>query len=151
MQGGSHFSYNAVNFHPEVRIYWKTLPLAGWQSLFLHGSKLPTWSEILLKNLILARWQSLFLHCSNLPWTRQKKRNLNRSLQLVWTTRKKERPTWLWTEETEVCHKLTHRTGTYHGLSRARLHFGPCYWSIFLNVYLKEIFFYFGEVGQWKE
>ncbi len=55
MQGGSHFSYNAVNFHPEVRIYWKTLPLAGWQSLFLHCSKLPSWSENLLKNLTTCR------------------------------------------------------------------------------------------------
>ncbi len=35
--------------------------------------------------------------------------------------------------------------GTYRTLSRARLHFGPCYWSIFLNVYLKEFFFHFGE------
>ncbi len=28
-QGAGHFSYIVVNFHPEVRIYWKTLPLAG--------------------------------------------------------------------------------------------------------------------------
>ncbi len=35
--------------------------------------------------------------------------------------------------------------GTYRTLSRARLHFGPCYWSIFVKVYLKEFFFHFGE------
>ncbi len=33
--------------------------------------------------------------------------------------------------------------GTYRTLSRARLHFGTCYWSIFLNVYLKDFFFSF--------
>ncbi len=35
----------------------------------------------------------------------------------------------------------TRSIGTYHTLSRAWLHFGPCYWSTFLNVYLKEFFF----------
>ncbi len=51
MPGGSHFSYNAVKFQSEVRVYWKTLPLTGRWSLFLHCSKLPSWSENLLKNL----------------------------------------------------------------------------------------------------
>ncbi len=61
MQGGSHFSYNAVNFHPEVRIYWKTLSLARRQLLFLHCSKLPSWSENLLKNLTTRKALVTFL------------------------------------------------------------------------------------------
>ncbi len=54
-----------------------------------------------------------------------------------------------------TCHRrLVHNAciGTYHTLSRARLHFGPCCWSIFLNVYLKDFFFFIlAKVGQWKE
>ncbi len=41
--------------------------------------------------------------------------------------------------------------GTYRTLSRAQLHFRPCYWSIFLNVYLKDFFFILAKKGQWKE
>ncbi len=44
-----------------------------------------------------------------------------------------------------------HCIKTYGTLSRARLHFGPCYWSIFLNVYLKEFLFIMAKVEQWKE
>ncbi len=55
----------------------------------------------------------------------------------------------------QVCSRLNISDlciGTYHTLSRAQLHFGPCYWSIFLNVYLKEFFFFIlAKVGQWKE
>ncbi len=29
MQGGSHFSYNTINFYSEVRIHWKTYHLQG--------------------------------------------------------------------------------------------------------------------------
>ncbi len=39
----------------------------------------------------------------------------------------------------------SHGIETYRTLSPARLHFGPSYWSIFLNVYLKDFFFHFGE------
>ncbi len=56
-----HFSYIVVNFLPEVRIYWKTLAFAGWQSLFLHYHKLPSWSENLLINLTICRAAITFL------------------------------------------------------------------------------------------
>ncbi len=80
LQGGSQFSYIAVNLHPEVRIYWKTLPLALRQSLFLHCSKLPSWSEKLLKNLTTCRAAVTFLHCSKLPsWSE----NLLKTLPLA--------------------------------------------------------------------
>ncbi len=62
LAGRQPLSHTAVNFHSQVRIYWKTVPLAGQQSLFLHCSKVPSWSENLFKNLTICRVAVSFLH-----------------------------------------------------------------------------------------
>ncbi len=66
LQGGSHFSYIAVNYHPE--------------------------SENLLKNLTTHRAAVSFLTLQQTSLNISKKGNLNRSFQLVCITCKKERP-----------------------------------------------------------
>ncbi len=133
LQGGVHFSYIAANFHPEVRIYWKTVPLAGRHSLFLHCSNLPSWSENLLKNHTTCRvavifrtlqqtsilkWESIekpyhlqgsshFSYITVIFREHVKENKFKSKFSISMYTCKKERHPWLWMGDTEVCHKLT--------------------------------------------